>query len=57
MKTEEGYNFGVDASHVENMLEEYNMSALNSSRTLRRERRETDEQELLASEQRVYPAV
>ena len=36
------------------MLEEFNMSALKSSPTLRWERRETDEKEMLASEQRVY---
>ena len=28
VKTEEVYNFGVDASYVENMLEEFNMTAL-----------------------------
>ena len=28
------YNFGVDASHVRSMLEEFNMSALKSSPTL-----------------------
>ena len=54
VKTEDGYNFGVDASYVENILEEFNMSALKSSQTLRWERRETDEQELPASKQRVY---
>ena len=48
------YNFGIDASHVESMLEEFNMSALKSSPTLRWERRETDEKEMPASEQRVY---
>ena len=48
------YNFGVDASHAESMLEEFNMSALKSSPTLRWERRETDEKEMPASEQRVY---
>ena len=48
------FNFGVDASHVERMLEEFNMSALKSSPTLRWKRRETDEKELPASEQRVY---
>ena len=36
------------------MLEEFNMSALKSSPTLRWERRETDEKEMPASEQRVY---
>ena len=54
VKTEEAYNFGVDASYVESMLEEFDVSALKSSPTLRWERRETDEQELPASEQRVY---
>ena len=47
-------NFGVDASHVGSMLEEFNMSALKSSPTLRWERRETDEKDMPASEQRVY---
>ena len=51
VKTEEWYNFGVDASYVESMLEEFNMSALNSSPTLRWEHRETDEKEMPASEQ------
>ena len=36
------------------MLEEFNKTALKSSQTLRWERREIDEQELPASEQRVY---
>ena len=27
VKTKEGYNFGLDASYVESMLEEFNMSA------------------------------
>ena len=54
VKTAEGYNFGVDASYVESMLEEFNMSALKSSPTLKWERRETDEKEMPASEQRVY---
>ena len=45
---------GVDASYVESMLEEFNMSALKSSPTLRWERRETDEKELPASEQGVH---
>ena len=54
VKTEEGYNFGVDASYVENMLEKFNMTALKSSPTLRWERRETDEQGWPASEQKVY---
>ena len=54
VKTEERYNFGVDASYVENMLEEFNMTALKSSQTLRWECRETDKQELLAREERVY---
>ena len=38
--TKEEYNFGVDASYVEGMLEEFNMSAHKSSPTLRWERRE-----------------
>ena len=46
-KTEGRYNFGVDASHVESMLGEFNMSALKSSPTLRWERRERDEKECL----------
>ena len=54
VKTKEGYNFGVDASYVENMLEEFNMSALKSSPTLRWERRVKDEKQVPASEQRVY---
>ena len=36
------------------MLEEFNMSALKRSPTLRRERLEKDEKEMPASEQRVY---
>ena len=43
MRTREGYNFEVDAAYVEDMLEEFNMSALKSTPTLRWERRETDE--------------
>ena len=43
VKTKEGYNFGVDASYVESMLEEFNMSALKTSPTLRWERRKKDE--------------
>ena len=39
---------------MESLLEEFNMSALQSSPTLRWERREKDEKEKLASEQRVY---
>ena len=35
VKTKEEYNFGVDASYVEGMLEEFNMSAHKSSPTLR----------------------
>ena len=31
LKTTEGYNFGVDASYVESMLEEFSMSGLKSS--------------------------
>ena len=54
VKTEEEYNFGVVASYVENMLEEFNKTALKSSQTLRWERRETGEQELPASQQKVY---
>ena len=45
VKTTEEYNFGVDASCVGSMLEEFNMSALKSSPTLRWERREEDEKE------------
>ena len=36
------------------MLEEFNMSALKSSPTLRWERREKDEKEMLVREQRVH---
>ena len=54
VKTKEGYNFGVDASYVEIMLEEFDMSALKSSPTLRSERRKKDEKEMPASEQRVH---
>ena len=54
VKTEEEYNFGVVASYVENMPEEFNKTALKSSQTPRWERREIGEQELPASEQRVY---
>ena len=54
VKTQEVYNPGVYASYVESMLEEFNMSALNSSPTLRWERCETDEKAMLASKQRVY---
>ena len=32
-KNEAGYNFGIDASHVESTLEEFNMSALKSTNT------------------------
>ena len=49
---EEEYNFGVVASYVVNMLEEFNKTALKSSQTLRWERRETGEQELPANEQK-----
>ena len=54
MKTAEGYNLGVDVSYVESMLEELNMSAFKSSPTFKWERRETDEKEMPASEQRVH---
>ena len=54
VKTKEGYNFGVDASYVKSMLEEFKMTALKISPSLRGERRETEEQEMPASEQRVY---
>ena len=54
MKTEEEYNFGVVASYPENMLEEFNKTVPKSSQTLRWERRETGEQELPASQQKVY---
>ena len=53
-KNERKYNLGVDASCVEIMLEEVNMSALKNSPTLRRERRVTDEKEMLASEPRFH---
>ena len=43
VKTKERYNFGLDASYVESMLEEFNMSALKRSPALRWGRRETDE--------------
>ena len=49
----EVYNFGVDASYVESMLEDFNMSSLKSSPTLKWERRETDEKKMPASEPRV----
>ena len=35
VKTKEVYNFGVDASYLESMLEEFNVSALKSSPRLR----------------------
>ena len=35
VKTKKVYNFGVDASYLESMLEEFNMSALKSSPRLR----------------------
>ena len=35
VRTEEEHNFGVDASYVEDMLEEINMTALQSTPTLR----------------------
>ena len=35
VQAKEEYNFGVDVSHVESMLEEFNMSALKSLPTLR----------------------
>ena len=54
VKTAEGYNLGVDVSYVESMLEELNMSAFKSSPTFKWERRETDEKEMPASEQRVH---
>ena len=43
VNTKEGYNYGLDASYAETMLEEFNMPALNRSPTLRWARRETDE--------------
>ena len=49
VKTKEGYNFGVDASYVKSMLEEVQHVGAQ-----RWERRETDEKETLASEQRVH---
>ena len=54
VKTKEEYNVGVDAAYVENMLEEFCMSALKSSPTLRWERRETDEEAMLTRKQRVW---
>ena len=48
------YNFGVHASYVEDMLEEFNMSALESTPALRWDCRETDEVGLQANEQEVY---
>ena len=54
LKTKVGYIFGVDPSYVESMLEEFNMSALKSPPKLRWERRENDEKDLPASEERVY---
>ena len=54
VKAAEQYNFGVDAPYVESMLEEFNMSALKSSPTLKWEPRETDEKEMPANEQRIY---
>ena len=51
VKTKEEYNFGVDASYVESMLEVFNMSALKSSPTLRWERREKDEKDMPAREE------
>ena len=54
VRTKEGYNFGVDTAYPEDMLEEFKVSALKSTPTLRCERRETDEKELPANEQKVY---
>ena len=54
VRTKEGNNFRVDASYAEDMLEEFNMSVLKCTPTVRWERRETDEEELPASEQKVY---
>ena len=48
------YNFDSDASCVQDMLEEFNMSALESTPALRWNRREADEVELPANEQKVY---
>ena len=53
-KDKGGYNFGVDASYVEDMLEELNMSALKSTPAVRWERRETDEEDRPANAQKVY---
>ena len=49
VRTKEGYNFGSDASCVQDMLEEFNMSALESTPALRWNRREADEKDLPAS--------
>ena len=54
VKTKDGYNIGVDAACAESTLEEFNMSALKNSPTLRWEHRETDEKEMPASERGVY---
>ena len=54
VRTKEGYNCGVHASYVQDMLEEFNMSALESTPALRWDCRETDEVGLPANEQKVY---
>ena len=54
VRTKEVYNFGSDASCVQDMLEEFNMSALESTPSLRWDCRETDEVGLPANEQKVY---
>ena len=54
VRTKDGFYFGVDASYVEDMLEEFNMSALKGTPALRWERRETKEEKLPANELNVY---
>ena len=49
VKTKSGYIFGVHAAYVEHMLEEFNISALKSTPTLRWARSEVDEKEMPAS--------
>ena len=49
VRTKEGYNFGSDASCVQDMLKEFNMSALESTPALSWNRREADEKDLPAS--------
>ena len=49
VRTKEEYNFGSDASCVQDMLEEFNMSALESTPALSWNRLEADEKDLPAS--------